>query len=1239
VIEPFSPKHNVIVGRNGSGKSNFFAAIRFVLGDAYNQMGREARQALLHEGTGPAVMSAFVEIIFDNSDDRFPTGKPELVLRRTIGTKKDEYTLDRKNATKTDVMNLLESAGFSRSNPYYIVPQGRVTALTNMKDPERLTLLKEVAGTQVYEARRQESLKIMAETNNKRASIDNLLDFLRERLTDLEEEKEELRDYQEKDKERRCLQYTIDHREQVAISTELDALDGHRQTGVEDTDDSRNQFLQGEKELASIEAEINQLKQQAAFLNVDKQSLDSDKRETAKEKARIELRVNELTQSQSAAKRNREEAQGELEAAQEAVDEREHNLEALAPDFKARVDEETQIKDSLDEAEAASQRLYAKSGRNAKFRSKNERNEWLRKQIDDTYPKLSQIKAVRMQTEEDSTSLSEQIAARESELSAMRDQLNSRNSGNDDSSAQFQKARTSRDKLNDERKELWREEAKSMSMLENARSELKKAEQTVQHTMDREMARGLASVRRIVKQHKIEGVYGTLAELIEVNDKYRTAVEVTAGNSLFHFVVDTEQTSSKIVDILNEERGGRVTFMPLNRLKPKVTDLKKDDVLPMLEKIRYEAVHERAVQQVFGKTVVCRNIQVASQYARSHGVNGVTLDGDRSDKRGALTGGYLDTRSSRLEAVRHQSKWQKEEEAHRKRHKEVEDRLRVIAQEITQAEGVLRGLEQAKKRHEGSFETLRQDLKDKEVDLQNMRDSVDVKNRAMAKINSNLKSLNDQLEATQEEMKSDFKKALTSEEEAQLEALGSTIQELRQQLIPVSAARSEVEARKSVLEIALRENFRPRLEQIEAKLRAQDDGSPAAASEAERALAQATAALQTLGERQAAASASLEQLGRQMAELEQQRGETRAGQEELARGIERQARRMEKAMQKRALLAAQAAAVAGRIRDLGVLPQQAFGRFARTGSEQLVRRLHAVNDALRKYSRVNKKAFQQHEQFAAQREALTRRRAELDASQASIEELVAVLDLRKDEAIERTFRQVSREFARVFEALVPAGRGRLIIQRKADQSGDQMGEEAEESGREGRDGVENYTGVGIAVSFNSKHDDQQRIQQLSGGQKSEPSRALTRLICLFGYVERRLTSLTTHRSLRARAGLRHPALRPGAVLPVRRDRREPGRAVPDRGRADAAGDRRPQRGGRAVHLHHLPAGDAAGGGQVLRRALRRQEQLRRHRQQGGRDGVCAGRAEAVKRDEVVEGGKRDGRRARESSVEPGLLIA
>lgn len=98
-------------------------------------------------------------------------GNKTLILRRTIGLKKDEYQLDRKSTSKGEVMSVLESAGFSRSNPYYIVPQGRVTHLTNQKDLERLALLKEVAGTKVYEDRRGESMKIIEDTSTPLALI------------------------------------------------------------------------------------------------------------------------------------------------------------------------------------------------------------------------------------------------------------------------------------------------------------------------------------------------------------------------------------------------------------------------------------------------------------------------------------------------------------------------------------------------------------------------------------------------------------------------------------------------------------------------------------------------------------------------------------------------------------------------------------------------------------------------------------------------------------------------------------------------------------------------------------------------------------------------------------------------------------------------------------------------------------------------------------------------------------
>ena len=137
------------------------AAIQFVLSDEFSHLRPEQRQALLHEGTGPRVISAYVEIIFDNSDNRLPIDKKEVSLRRVIGSKKDQYFLSKKMVTKGDVINLLESAGFSRSNPYYIVKQGKINQMATAPDSQRLKLLREVAGTRVYDERKAESEAIM----------------------------------------------------------------------------------------------------------------------------------------------------------------------------------------------------------------------------------------------------------------------------------------------------------------------------------------------------------------------------------------------------------------------------------------------------------------------------------------------------------------------------------------------------------------------------------------------------------------------------------------------------------------------------------------------------------------------------------------------------------------------------------------------------------------------------------------------------------------------------------------------------------------------------------------------------------------------------------------------------------------------------------------------------------------------------------------------------------------------
>ncbi|XP_021812895.1 structural maintenance of chromosomes protein 3-like isoform X3 [Prunus avium] len=85
-----------------------------------------------------------------------------------------------------------------------------------------------------------------------------------------------------------------------------------------------------------------------------------------------------------------------------------------------------------------------------------------------------------------------------------------------------------------------------------------------------------------------------------------SAVEVTAGNSLFHVVVENDEISTQIIKHLNSFKGGRVTFIPLDRVKaPRVTYPQNSDVLFLLKKVKFAPNFNPAFAQVLARTVVC----------------------------------------------------------------------------------------------------------------------------------------------------------------------------------------------------------------------------------------------------------------------------------------------------------------------------------------------------------------------------------------------------------------------------------------------------------------------------------------------------------------------------------------------------------------------------------------------------------------------------------------------------------
>ncbi|RKF59804.1 Chromosome segregation protein sudA [Erysiphe neolycopersici] len=1089
IVEPFSPKTNIIVGRNGSGKSNFFAAIRFVLSDAYNQMGREERQALLHEGSGSAVMTAYVEIIFDNSDDRFPTGKDEVTLRRTIGLKKDEYALDRKNVTKTDVVNLLESAGFSRSNPYYIVPQGRVTALTNMKDAERLNILKEVAGTKIYEARRLESLKIMAETDNKRAKIDESLDYIKDRLAELEEEKEELRGYQEKDRDRRCLEYAYYHREQTTLASKLEEIDELRQGGIEGTDDTRDAFEKGEEKLLNLNIEIKHLSKLVERLKREKQELDQDRKENARTQASLELNVKTLIDSQSTFEDTKARHLRSLEVIKQSIAERETALSKLLPIFdKTKVDE-SEINRQLNQNEYKSGFLLKKQTQGQQFKNKTERNMSLDKEIQDINKARSEQESYRKNADNDIKALKLQIQTLEAEISELRKGFEGWNINRQALQDQVTFARDTLSKLREERKSLRREEEHLGQTLAETQQERDRVERELSRTMDAATSRGLSYVRNLRKEQNITQAHGSLAELIEVPMAYRMAAEQTAGNSLFHYIVDDEKTASYFMEQLQKNYAGRVTFMPLAQLMPRLSKLPNaSDAVPLINKINYDKKFEKAIIQVFGKTIVCPSLTVASQYARSHGCNSITPDGDTANKKGAMTGGYIDPRRSRLEAVRLVNLKRDEYEKLKLQIDTIRSNLEKKDTEILIASGEEHRTQQKLNQFDDSLGPLKNELRSKTSVLLKQKEQLSDIERRREEIDQLINEQLSNLSVLELEKDAKFTKLLSSKEEEELEKLNIENQEFRKKWNKISKPLRELQEQKDLLETALL-NDRRKLDQLNSQeIDASIDGEGLGASgnlqETKKELQRVYTTAKSIETKLRDVETQIDEAEFKTKNLQKEHYLQLEQQNDFAAQIHRSKIKMDKAVAARAILKEQADICAKTIRDLGVLPDEAFEKYSNANSATIAKRLKKVNEALKKYQHVNKKAFEQYNNFATQRDGLIKRRKELDDSQNSIQELVEVLDQRKDEAIERTFKQVSKEFASIFERLVPAGRGRLVIQRKADHRAAVAREEESEEEQQQRHSVENYMGVGISVSFNSKQDEQQRIQQLSGGQKS-----------------------------------------------------------------------------------------------------------------------------------------------------------
>ena len=575
VVEPFDPGHNVVVGRNGSGKSNFFYAIQFVLSDEYSHLRPEQRQALLHEGTGPRVISAYVEIIFDNSDGRLPIDKDEVFLRRVIGAKKDNYFLNKRMVPRSEVMNLLESAGFSRANPYYIVKQGKINQMATAPDSQRLKLLREVAGTRVYDERREESKQILKDTESKAEKIDECLKTIDERLSTLEEEKEELKEYQKYDKMRRALEYTIHDRELQETRKKLSEMENKRKNSGEEAERLRNELQDAQDSAKASSKEVKDLKVKENAAKEERDVLNQDLGQQTKDKTKMEFVIKDLKDEVTGDNKSKDRAEQELSKLRDDIATKEKELEKIKPKYEEMKKREDSCTRELALKEQKRKELYAKQGRGSQFTSRDQRDDWIKKEL------KSLNKQIKDKTEQIAklTQDLEREAKRKVELDKKIDEATGEQDNFrthiDDHNKGFYELKKRKDSLQTERNDLCRKEMNLQQSLSALKEELSKADQTLRSMAGKPILNGRDSVRKVLQLFRDKGgnnariadaYKGLVIENFKCEQSIYTAVEVTAGNRLFHHVVENDKVGTAILKEMNKQKfPGEVTFMPLNR--------------------------------------------------------------------------------------------------------------------------------------------------------------------------------------------------------------------------------------------------------------------------------------------------------------------------------------------------------------------------------------------------------------------------------------------------------------------------------------------------------------------------------------------------------------------------------------------------------------------------------------------------------------------------------------------------
>ena len=675
---PLEPGFTVVTGPNGSGKSNILDAILFCLGLASSRGMRAERlpdlinSAMLRAGRAAETL---VSVRFDLGDWQPDAAEADLeapmegpwirpgqrswtVSRRLRvapgGTYASSFSAD---GVPCNLQQLQTQLRRLRVDPEgsNVVMQGDVTRIVSMGARDRRGIIDELAGVALFDSRIEQTRGKLEEVQERQERCTIVQQELMLNRQKLERDCIKARTYQDLRQRHHTgllQEQVLVHEAAGAALAELNQRQARlraRRVSEQEVIAAEQERLSGEvRALEALQAEVKALgEDQLLAVQAELAGIEASGRELARQ---AEKHQNEA----EALQRQRH----ELLARQGDLRRQQHELNAEGADAPLE-EAEAACRAAEAAVELSRRRLGEVAGRSGSWLEEQRRRSQQRQQLSEV---LSPLQAELQQVSE----RLRQQRQRQDELTTERGGEAQASEG---ASARLEAAEGEWQQLVQALEHSQREHqqlAEALGLQQRTRNRLEQEQTQLEREIARldsrretlQESRGTGALR-VLLEAGLEGIHGTVAQLGEVEERCRVALEVAAGGRLGQVVVDDDHIAARAIELLKQRRAGRLTFLPLNRIRagggaaaalqrggPAGGSAAAGLVGRAVDLVRHEPIYAEVFRHVFGDTLVFSDL--ASARRELGRCRAVTLDGELLERSGAMTGGSLQQRSGQL---------------------------------------------------------------------------------------------------------------------------------------------------------------------------------------------------------------------------------------------------------------------------------------------------------------------------------------------------------------------------------------------------------------------------------------------------------------------------------------------------------------------------------------------------------------------------------------------------------------